>query len=314
MNKRVLAITVCYQPECDLILKSVTALMQQGCDVLLVDNGSNNLATIRQTANDLGCQLIALNENLGLGAAHNIGIKHAQVQSYDFVLIMDQDSLPLDGMVSKLVAAHLLKTSDNTSGNSSGKSKLSATGATYLNADNGNESFFIRFGKFKFSRHYTQEKDQDQCIEADFLISSGSLISLSAIDAIGFMDESLFIDHVDTEWFLRAKHKGFKAFGVANALMQHGLGEQTHELSLGGRKRNVPQHKPFRYYYIFRNSVLLYRRPYPSGLWKWNDAQRLGMIFIMFGFIKAPRWANLKMMLRGALHGLQGKTGKLEHE
>ena len=37
------------------------------------------------------------------------------------------------------------------------------------------------------------------------LISSGCLIPLSAIDTIGEMDEELFIDHVDTDWFLRAK-------------------------------------------------------------------------------------------------------------
>ena len=289
MNKRVLAVTVCYQPECDLISKSVSALVEQGCDVLLVDNGSSNVADIRATATALACELIELDDNLGLGSAHNVGIKYAQNKCYDYVLIMDQDSLPLPNMVSNLLIAHQQKSSDDK--------HVSATGPTYLNSDNGTESFFIRFGKLKFSRHYRVAKDEDDCVEADFLISSGSLISLDAIGSIGMMDESLFIDHVDTEWFLRAKSKNYKAYGVVNALMQHGLGEQTHELSLGGRKRNVPQHKPFRYYYIFRNSVLLYKRAYPSGLWKWNDVQRLGLIFIMFGFLKKPRRANLKMML-----------------
>ena len=305
MNERVLAITVCYKPECDLIKESVTALMEQGCDVLLVDNGSDNVADISSLAHSLGCNLIELDENLGLGVAHNIGIKYAQKRAYDYVLIMDQDSLPLTAMVANLVMANKQKSAINI--------PVSATGVTYLNADNGNESFFIRFGKFKFSRHYCSAKDQDGCIESDFLISSGSLISLKAIENIGLMDESLFIDHVDTEWFLRANSKGFKAFGVCDAMMQHGLGEQTHELTLGGRKRNVPQHKPFRYYYIFRNSVILYGRAYPNVLWKWNDVQRLGMIFIMFGFLKTPRLANLKMMLLGLWHGLRGKTGKLDN-
>lgn len=312
MNERVLAITVCYNPECDLVLKSTTALMEQGCDVLLIDNGSNNVAELRELNNLTGAQdlnnsiiLHELGQNFGLGAAHNAGIKYAKEHAYEYVLIMDQDSIPLSLMVSNLLAAHQLKSSENK--------RVSATGVTYLNADNGNESFFIRFGKLKFVRYYCQSKDQHNCIEADFLISSGSLISLAALDKVGLMDESLFIDHVDTEWFLRAKSYGFKAYGVCDALMQHGLGEQTHELNIGGRKRNVPQHKPFRYYYIFRNSILLYKRPYPSALWKWNDVQRLGMIFIMFGFFKSPRLDNLVMMLKGTWDGLRGKSGRVDH-
>lgn len=312
MNERVLAITVCYNSECDLVLKSTTALMEQGCDVCLIDNGSSNVAELRELSEPLALlglsrsiELLELGQNLGLGAAHNIGIKYAKEQAYDYVLIMDQDSIPLNLMVSKLLTAHQRKSSGNQS--------ISATGVTYLNADNGNESFFIRFGKLKFERYYCQSKDKHNCIEADFLISSGSLISLAALEQIGLMDETLFIDHVDTEWFLRAKSKGFTAFGVCDALMQHGLGEQTHEIKVGGRKRNVPQHKPFRYYYIFRNSILLYKRSYPSGLWKWNDLQRLGMIFIMFGFFKSPRVDNLSMMLKGTWDGLRGKSGCVDN-
>lgn len=308
MNDRVLAITVCFNPEKDQVSASVTALMEQGCDVILVDNASPNVAELREFVGVVegpkgsACQLVELDSNLGLGAAHNIGIRHAQEHGYDYVLIMDQDSLPLPNMVTRLVVANQQKTADGIS--------VSATGVTYLNELNGSESFFIRFGAFKFQRHYCQ--NNESYIEADFLISSGSLISLESIAVIGLMEESLFIDHVDTEWFLRAHAKGFKAYGVCNARMEHGLGEQTHEVSLGGRKRNVPQHKAFRYYYIFRNSVLLYKRPYPSGLWKWNDVQRLGMIFIMFGLLKSPRKANLTMMLKGVWDGFKGKSGKLD--
>jgi rhamnosyltransferase len=308
MNNRVLAIIVCYNPVKEQVAASVSALMEQLCDVILIDNGSQNTVELRDIVGiadgpkSTSCQLIELGRNLGLGAAHNIGIRHAQELTYDYVLIMDQDSLPLSNMVANLVAANVQKTADGD--------KVSATGVTYLNEFNGSESFFIRFGGLKFQRHYC--RGNENLIEADFLISSGSLISVDSLTAIGLMEESLFIDHVDTEWFLRAHAKGYKAYGVCNARMEHGLGEKTHELNLGGRKRNVPQHKPFRYYYIFRNSVLLYKRPYPSGLWKWNDMQRLGMIFIMFGLLKSPRMTNLSMMIKGVWDGLRGKTGKFE--
>jgi len=209
----------------------------------------------------------------------------------------------MPGMVEALLKAHKRK---------SEHSQVSAVGVTYLNADNGSESFFVRFGWLKFSRRYCGDRDEDGCIKADFLISSGSLIKLSTLDRLGNMDESLFIDHVDTEWFLRAHHQGYTAYGVCNAMMQHGLGENTHRVSFAGRQRNVPQHKPFRYYYIFRNSILLFRRRYTSGKWAWNDMQRLLMIFVMFGIVMSPRKANLAMMVKGIAHGVKGITGPLK--
>lgn len=303
MNGRILAIVVSYNPECSPLLQALESLEAQACDVLIVDNGSTQTDDLRAVVSNLSrTKLIEQAENLGLGAAHNVGFSHAKEHEYDYALVLDQDSIPLDGMVDALYQAHQRKSQQHS---------ISAVGASYLNADNGSESFFVRFGRFKFSRHYCHAKDDDGCIEADFLISSGSFIALEAYTAIGPMDDALFIDHVDTEWFLRARDLGFRAFGVCGAVMQHGLGENTHRISLGGRQRNVPQHKSFRYYYIFRNSVLLYKRAYASNLWKWNDVQRLGMIFIMFGVFKAPRVSNLKMMLLGAWHGLLSKTGPL---
>jgi rhamnosyltransferase len=301
MRKPVLAIVVTYNPNLDALSRTLSALTGQHADVLVVDNGSTNNAEVNASlAASTNTTCLNLGANLGIGAAHNAGIRQARTAGYEYVLLMDQDSIPLDNMVQTLVDAHRAK---------SVHQKLSAVGVTYLNADNGSESFFVRFGWLKFQRHYCAERDDDGCVAADFLISSGSLIALSTLDAVGDMDEGLFIDHVDTEWFLRARQQGYQAYGVCDAVMQHGLGEQTHRVTLGRRQRNVPQHKPFRYYYIFRNSVLLYRRAYASGVWKWNDLQRLAMIAVMFGVLKSPRRANLSMMLRGFWHGIRGITG-----
>ena len=95
----------------------------------------------------------------------------------------------------------------------------------------------------------------DAVVNVDFLLSSGSLLPLSALANIGLMDESLFIDHVDTEWCFRAKAHGFQLFGVCDAVMTHALGERRKEIWFL-RQRVVPFHKPFRYYYMFRNSFL----------------------------------------------------------
>lgn len=295
----VLAVIVTYNPELPVLAQSVKTLHQQGCGVLLVDNASVNQVELKSA--DIDATLLCNEQNLGLGAAHNQGFEHAKKAGYQYLLILDQDSQPLESMVAELVLAHQSLAQYEP---------VSAVGACYLNADNASESFFVRFGAWKFQREYATE----QVVKADFLISSGSLFAIEALQTIGGMDEGLFIDHVDTEWFLRARDKGYQAYGIGRARMQHGLGEQTHQVNLGGRLRNVPQHKPFRYYYIFRNSIALYKRGYTSWLWKWNDVQRLAMIFVMFGLLKAPRWQNMHMMLLGLWHGVIGKTGATQLE
>ena len=311
MNVRTLAVIVSYNPERVALEQSLASLQKQSVDCVIVDNASNNVDDIQAVSDSFSnTQIELLEKNRGLAYAHNQGIEIAKKNGFSHVLLLDQDSVPLPDMVGRLVTAYLQKSSTN---------KVSAVGARYLNPSNGNDSFFVRFGTLKFQRHYCQQandggqhSNNERSVEADFLISSGSLISLEALTEIGQMDEDLFIDHVDTEWFLRAKSMDYKAYGVCNALMQHALGEQSHQINLGGRQRNVPQHKPFRYYYIFRNSIALYKRGYASNLWKWNDLQRLSFIFVLYGFVKPPRLANLSMMLKGIWHGLIGKLGKLD--
>ena len=306
MNARVLAVIVCYNPEPAALEKTLEALQEQSVDCAVIDNASINRKQVETAiAGFTNTQLEGLAQNHGLAYAHNRGIEIAKNGDFTHVLLMDQDSVPLPGMVDRLVEVSIQQSATN---------KVSAVGAHY-NLENSSgrngESFFVRFGALKFQRHYCSQND-DAFVKADFLISSGSLISLQAIDEIGPMEQDLFIDHIDTEWFLRARDMGYTAFGVCGASMQHALGEQTHQINLAGRRRRVPQHKPFRYYYIFRNSINLYKRGYVSALWKWNDLQRLSLIFILYGFVKAPRLANLSMMLKGVWHGLVGRSGKLD--
>jgi len=126
---------------------------------------------------------------------------------------------------------------------------------------------------------------------------------------IGIMDESLFIDHVDTEWFLRAKAKGYASFGICGTIMEHKLGDYLFNFWFG-KKRTLPVHSPLRLYYVFRNSILLYKRPYVSKKWIVNDVIRLCLMFILFSIRVSPRVKFFMMMTKGIYDGVRGKNGK----
>jgi len=308
ISESIAAVIVTFNPQLQNLKQNILAIFDQVDQVIVIDNGSENQASLRDMLHDFAdkkimCRCLKTNQGIGLG--HNHGIAIAKENQHDYVLLLDQDSLVEPNMIELLYDAVLQLTAAGE------VATLAAVGARYI-GDIGNDSFFVRFGWFKFQRQYCFGAEHG-IISADFLISSGSLIPMKVIDQIGDMDDSLFIDHVDTEWFLRAKAAGLQAYGVCQAKMQHGLGEQMRRVRFFGvgRERHVPQHKPFRYYYMFRNSIALYRRKNVSRKWKWNDMQRLLQIFIFYGICYGPRLRNLEMMFRGIFDGLRNKMGKL---
>lgn len=141
------------------------------------------------------------------------------------------------------------------------------------------------------------------------LISSGSLIPMEAMNDIGYLDGSLFIDLVDTEWYLRAIAKGYQSYGVCDAIMNHALGDKVIRIWFG-RMRTVPIHSPLRLYYIFRNSVLVSTRPYVSRKWIIDHCLKLVQRIILFPCLVAPRRKYILMILRGLRDGILGRTGK----
>jgi rhamnosyltransferase len=297
------SVIVTYNADPDALQVLLDRVAPQVNRIFVVDNGSSNAQSINQTTESISHALfIPCASNLGLGAAHNLGIRACRDEGMTMVLLLDQDSVPRDNMVEKLITAlEQLKEIDE---------KVAAVGAHYTGSHTGNRSFFVQFKRFRFRKCFCNHGKTGQTIPADMLISSGCLIPISVIDIIGEMDEDLFIDHIDTDWFLRAKSLGWRSYGVCDALMEHSLGDQTLRV-WWGRWRHLPLHQPFRYYYIYRNSLLLYRREYPDRYWKQADFIRLVMMFIIFSLLGNQKLGNLRMTLLGIKDGISGKAGRL---
>lgn len=295
------AVIVTHNPDLQTLERLLDATQCQVRGVILVDNASSN---VRETCDLLSARgfiddLVLLENNMGLAAAQNIGIERARKAGASHVLFLDQDSIPEPGMVARMLDATMQIVDSGLN--------VGAVGARYKGVHADNESFFVQFGWFKFKRVFCSEKDE-KYVRADFLISSGTLIPVKVLDQVGPMDEQLFIDHIDTDWFLRANAMGLFSYGVCDAVMAHGLGEATYRIWFG-RWRFVPRHKPFRYYYIYRNSLLLYRRPHAPWKWIINDLLRLFFIACFFPLVPGPRLARARMMVRGLYDGLRGIGG-----
>jgi rhamnosyltransferase len=91
--------------------------------------------------------------------------------------------------------------------------------------------------------------------------------------------------------------------------MDHELGDKTLRVWFG-RWKEIPLHSPLRHYYSFRNSIYLYLRSRYPLRWKLADGYRLAGMLVIFTLLLPDRFAHLRMMLRGAWHGLIGRLGR----
>lgn len=297
------AVVITYHPDLERLKILITSLASQVGEIVIVDNGSpeslEDFAASQHLIKNL--VVLSLGDNFGIGHAQNVGIDYARKSGASYVALFDQDSCPESNMIQELYTSAVELQLSGI--------RLAAVAPSYKDTQRGVLSSFVRVGFLGFKR--TACVNGGGVIEADFLISSGSLIPMPVIEDIGGMDASLFIDHVDTEWCFRATSKGYKLFGVCDAIMLHSIGDRRIKFWFL-RWRTIPYHSPFRYYYMFRNSILLQRRSYMSVNWKVADISRCLSVFLFFGVFSSSRSACLKMMLRGLRDGLSGVTGKIK--
>lgn len=291
------AIFVTYNPNWTVLQKAISATVSQVDRIYIIDNGSRE-----SFANILGqiegVEGVFLLENRGIAAGFNIGIQLARKAGYKYLLLFDQDSIPPEGMVSRYldVVGDLLESGEN----------FAAIGPRYRNPQTGHKSRFVRLSWFHNSYH--GDKDGTSVVPADFLISSGSFYDVTVFEKVGMFDEGLFIDHVDTEWFLRARSLGFQSFGVCDVVMEHSLGESAMRLWFL-RWHVQPMHKPFRLYYIFRNSLLIYCMPHSSKKWISGDIVRTLRLILMYIIFSPQRYEALNWMKRGFRDGIRRVSG-----
>lgn len=294
MPKNTLAIIVTYQPQLKQLSEQIDILFQSDVDIIIVDNASDNRDALKKMADEFHShiEVILCNSNLGIAAAQNIGVNHAIINRYDYVLMMDQDSLPEMNMISSLQQAL-------------GKyPNAAAVGPQFLDKNNKLRSRFIQVRGLRVDKKL--QPDINGCVIVDHLISSGSLIAVEKIKIIGLMDESLFIDYVDVEWALRARSKGFNNYGVCNAHMMHSLGDDR----VNFLNNSIAIHSPLRHYYQARNALLLYKRSYIPWNWKVVDAFKLLVKMSIYIIASRHKSLELKMIFRGVMHGLRGIHGR----
>lgn len=300
----VICIIVTYNPLCETLYRELAAISQW--HVTIIDNSSDasivdSLRLWVSQSSEIR-SLIQLTQNHGIAAAHNIGLRLAHSAGYEFALLLDHDSIPSEGLVEKLydVAKARLEAGDN----------LAAVGAKIVDPRSGKEHGFysMQWGLWRASR--CSSISSGALIPCEFLNSSGSLIYLPAWERVGIFDENFFIDHVETDWYMRARHMKFQVYGLCFGQLEHYMGDDIARWWFFGW-RYMPRRSPRRHYTIVRNSLWMYRRNYVPLTWKLNNFLKLLFTLGYFSIFDKDRLNQFRQIMRGLKDGILAYPGDL---
>ena len=281
MISSIVAIIVTYEPEPAALGALLDRMAGEVMATVVVDNGSAaDIAALVDLRGRAAETCLPLGRNLGIAAAQNRGIAEARRLGADAVILFDQDSAPPAGMVTALAA-----TFDELE--AAGR-RPAAVGPLPIDA--------------RLSAR--PAPGSGAILPVDHLIASGCLIPLRVLDAVGGMREDLFIDYVDIEWCLRAKAAGHQCYEASSVRMPHEFGAPVTVLG-----RAYASHGPLRHYFLFRNTLWLWRQGNVPLGWRLRKAPRVALRLLFNLVFARPHLAQWAMMRRGLADGLAGRLG-----
>lgn len=293
----VAAVVVTYHPEADAP-DLIEELARQCQWVVVVDNGSSGteLEPVRDVCRRYGAQLVANATNQGIAAAQNTGISRARSLGARWVLLSDDDSVPRPGMVDALLEAF-----------ASGGPRPTAAVGPLVGEEREGRDQLVYVSRHWGPRRASPQELRQPLLNVAFLVASGCLVSMEALDRVGGMNESLFIDHVDLEWGLRARRKGYQMYVATRTAMAHSLGDAV--VRLPGRSQPVHVHGPVRNYYLARNTVFLIRSGLLPVPWRLGYLVWLAKYSAFNALLANQRPRRAQALAQGLRDGLRGRLG-----
>ena len=278
MDKLFVAGIVTYNPDIDRLNLNVASIYKQVDRLIIVDNGSNNKEDIKQLCKNFdNVVLLLLSENYGIALAQNKICNYARENGYEWVIILDQDSICPPNIVAEY--------------------------NKYLDYEDigilSPRIFDINFG---YTEKHFSTNDTDVITDC---LASASAIKISAWSKVGGFYEPMFIDKVDFDFCFQIRAKGYKVLRINTVELQHEVGHSVRKKFLF-KERSVLNHSPIRYYYMTRNSFLMIKR---NGFKiRWIS----GIIINIYGVLRyeTNKKEKIKYILLGLYHGITGKKGK----
>ncbi len=286
--KKIYTILVAYNPKEDELINAIKRLKTQ-TDMIVVCNNSDYDVSFE----DDKVKVFNFGENLGIAKAQSIGMNWAFDNGADFILQMDQDSEPDKNLVENLVNCYDELTDKGYD--------IGLVGPQ----DYDKETQKINKGRISKGTYI----EDTNYVFMNQTLSSGSLIPKKTYEKIGGMEDDLFIDAVDEEYCWRIIAANMKVVKNNDALLAHKIGEGEQNI-IGSI--NLVISSPIRYYYQFRNVLLLSTRSYAPVYWRVSMLVKVGLKLVVFPFRVKDGRKIFGYMIKGIKDGLLRRYGRID--
>ena len=217
MGNKVLLVILIYNGadyirDCFSSLKNIS-YPKESLKILAIDNAStdNSVELIRNNWPDV--EVIESKDNIGFAAGNNIGMQYAIDNNFDYVYLLNQDTVVQPDFLQKavglaetekkigVVQSKLLLHSD--------KSKINSI---------GNEIHYLGFAYA--GGHQSPDKPMEPR-EITYSSGGASLFSVKALKEVGLFNKEFFMYHEDTDLGWRLWLSGYKVMIAPNSVVYH---------------------------------------------------------------------------------------------
>jgi len=266
---------VLYNPDLDRLKSNIDGIVTQVDLIYCVDNGSENISDIEQMLLGNNKTILHKNgENRGIAIALNQMASFALCKGAEWILTLDQDSIPQPGLIEAYDKAL--------------RGFSSAGMLTCIIKDRNTQE--------------VSEVVGDNCV-VDNCITSGSYLNLRAWKEVGGFDEKMFIDYVDFDICQMLHEAGYRIYRINHYGLLHEVGSSK-VVHFFGKEETIYGHSAFRKYYIIRNHIY-YARKHQKYINKWKEFGRVVKFMLLVIIYEDNKWNKLKRMLLGVYDSIR---------
>lgn len=301
MNKSridVYAIVITYLPKKE-VQENILMLIAQGAKVIVVDNASwgDSASEIHALETLDSVKVLHNATNLGIATALNQGILYAKNLGANWIFTFDQDSQITPKYLNLMLEVYqYAEALYGTIGLLCPHYVNQITGRAMIPKDD-------RWGTAK------NRFPSDYFVERFTLMTSGMLFKTELFDKIGSFRDRYFIDHVDTEYSLRARKHGHFVLQSTQIVLLHNLGEESVH-SFFGKKPVITNHNFRRRYTITRNIIFVWKdyfRHEPKWVISCIKNRFIELIKILL--YENSRIRKIRAIALGIVDSIRGKGG-----
>jgi GT2 family glycosyltransferase len=271
--------------------------------IIIVDNGSTD-GTLDRTFPE-GVTVVVNSADLGTSGSVGVGFAHAQRHGFDWIWVLDADSVPEPDALANLLAFF------------EGMTVTEREEVCFLACRLAAESNAAAHRPLVFTASglkFVSLSPDLNCCRCDLFIWSGSLFRMAAVANIGAPSADYFMDLSELEYGYRANRLGYNSYVVKSAVLHQDVGRipgvATRTWRFGPLSIRLYEISPVRCYYYVRNILYFW-------LYQFRPARPLRIARTIVHAIVFPRTFAVRPVSHGrhliaCLRGLRdGLTGNM---